>query len=538
MFYSTVFISQDIWFYHMHIVMRLFILLLFVTSSACSVNPVTGEQNLLLPSKSEDIQIGNEQYKPTQQSQGGQYTLDPELSAYVTQVGQKLAKVSDQPSLPYEFVILNNSVPNAWALPSGKIAINRGLLTRLNNEAQLAAVLSHEIVHAAARYGAQRMRDSRLMQAGLAGLNLGLKDHDYRELIIGSASLGANLTVAKYGRDHELESDHFGMKYMALAGYDLQGAIELQKLFVQLSRSSSNQSKSWLDGLFASHPPSQERVSENIKTAQALNTSGAYMGEQAYTKALAYLHSKLPAYDLADQAALALHNQRLNEALSLINKAIVIEPREAQFLSLKGEIYQQSGKPEQALQAHNQSIELNSQQFSAYLRRAESYQSLGQTDAATADYQHSMRILPTSVAALALGNLFQQSGNKQMAIGYYAQAVTAAGQPGQPGQQASIQLARLEIHEKPEKYLSVNHVQDPKGPLLVIIENHSAIEIKALTLTSELFNASGALLQRQSWQTRQTIPAGQRSRYYPVPVSYHLQQGHSVSTHITEVKLN
>ena len=82
--------------------------------------------------------------------------IDPELTKYVNEVGQRLAAVSDR-KLPYEFVVINNSVPNAWALPGGKIAVHRGLLIELNSEAELAAVLGHEIVHAAARHGAKGM---------------------------------------------------------------------------------------------------------------------------------------------------------------------------------------------------------------------------------------------------------------------------------------------------------------------------------------------------------------------------------------------
>ncbi|MDP2286380.1 MAG: peptidase M48, partial [Pseudohongiella sp.] len=90
----------------------------------CSVNPVTGDRELAFISEREEISIGSQQYVPSQQSQGGQLKVDPELTAYVNEVGQRLAAFSPR-QLPYEFVVLNNSVPNAWALPGGKIAINR-----------------------------------------------------------------------------------------------------------------------------------------------------------------------------------------------------------------------------------------------------------------------------------------------------------------------------------------------------------------------------------------------------------------------------
>jgi len=105
-------------------------LTLAFTLAGCSVNPVTGERQLSIIPENQELSMGAEQYKPTQQTQGGLFYLDPELTVYVREVGMKLAAVSDRPDLPYDFVVLNSSVPNAWALPGGKIAINRGLLTR------------------------------------------------------------------------------------------------------------------------------------------------------------------------------------------------------------------------------------------------------------------------------------------------------------------------------------------------------------------------------------------------------------------------
>jgi predicted Zn-dependent protease len=443
----------------------------------------------------------------------------------------KLAAVSDVPKLPYEFVVLNNSVPNAWALPSGKIAINRGLLLKLENEAQLAAVLGHEIVHAAARHGAQQQRDNMIAQVGITGLGLGLSNNDYRDLIIGGAALGAKLTTAKYGRDHELESDEHGMKYMAKAGYDLQGAVELQKVFVELSKQHKS---SWFQGLFASHPPSQERVEANIKYAATHPVPNAFTGRKEYQQAIAYLSSKAEAYELADQASASIAQDDLNTALSLINQASKIEPKEALFSAIKGDILAAQGNKESALKAHSKATELNPNHFSYFLKRALSYAALGQADYAIDDLQYSMRLLPTSIAALKLGELYKQADKNSEAIKYYSQAAQAQGEVGQ---QAQANLALLEIQAKPEKYLVAKHVQDPKGPLLVTIENRSLLNIESLTLRTELIDANGKIKKQETWTTSEAIPARQRSRYYPAKVVYHLQAGEQVRTQITEVKL-
>jgi predicted Zn-dependent protease len=175
--------------------------LALVVLAACGTNPVTGKRELQFVSEGQEIQIGAQNYAPMRQSEGGDYTLMPDLTAYVNEVGQKLAAASDQVTvterqLPYEFKVLNSSVPNAWALPGGKIAVNRGLLTELNNEAELAAVLGHEIIHAAARHGAQAQERGTLLQGGLVAAQLGMAmggvEQQVGNLALTGASVGAH----------------------------------------------------------------------------------------------------------------------------------------------------------------------------------------------------------------------------------------------------------------------------------------------------------------------------------------------------------
>ena len=229
--------------------------------AACSTNPVTGEKELMLVGEGTELSIGQQQYAPMRQAEGGDYTIDPALTAYVQRVGNRLAAVSDR-KLPYEFVVLNNTIPNAWSLPGGKIAVNRGLLTELKSESELAAVLGHEIVHAAARHSAQQMSRGMLAQGGMLAAQVAASDSDYGGLYMAGAGLAAQLALQKYGRDAELESDRYGMEYMQRAGYDPRGAVTLQETFLRMS---GNKQSSWFEGLFASHPPSQERLGLNIR---------------------------------------------------------------------------------------------------------------------------------------------------------------------------------------------------------------------------------------------------------------------------------
>jgi predicted Zn-dependent protease len=156
----------------------IFLLVSFVFATGCAVNPVTGKSEIMFMSTAQEIEMGKQNYLPMQQSQGGVYDVDPELTTYVQRVGKKVAAQSGV-DLPYDFVVLNNSVPNAWALPGGKIAINRGLLYELESEAELAAVLGHEAVHAAARHTAKQQSRAMLMQVGVMGTAIAASDSDY-----------------------------------------------------------------------------------------------------------------------------------------------------------------------------------------------------------------------------------------------------------------------------------------------------------------------------------------------------------------------
>ena len=163
---------------------RVFLAIGIAFLSGCAVNPVTGKTELMTVSTASEIQMGQQNYGPMQQSQGGAYDVDPELTRYVATVGGRLAAQSPV-DLPYEFVVLNNSVPNAWALPGGKIAINRGLLTELESEAELAAVLGHEVVHAAARHTARQMSRGMLLQGLVLATAVASSDSDYGNLAVG-----------------------------------------------------------------------------------------------------------------------------------------------------------------------------------------------------------------------------------------------------------------------------------------------------------------------------------------------------------------
>lgn len=406
--------------------------------TGCVVNPVTGKSQLSVMSPEQEIATGSQNYGPGQQAQGGKYVVDPGLTAYVQQVGKKLAAVSDRPNLPYEFVVLNNDVPNAWAMPGGKLAINRGLLVYLEDEAQLAAVLGHEIVHAAARHSAQQQTQNVLMGAGvlIAGVAIAEKKPEYGVLGMGAMAVGAQAWQAKYGRSHELESDEVGMKYMAKAGYDAQAAVELQEIFVKLSEGRNS---GFIEGLFASHPPSQSRVDANRK--HAAQYPGGVRNKAQFQRAMAQVNKDKKAYENYQKAQKLAGEKKYIDAMSYVDQSIKQQPKENLFWEMKGQLLMQQKKDSEAVVALDRAIQANPQYFKPYVFRGIAYKQLGKNDMAEKDLTTSQRYLPTQIATYYLGEVALAKGNRAQATQYFQQAAQGGGEIGEA---AKGQLGKLQ----------------------------------------------------------------------------------------------
>jgi predicted Zn-dependent protease len=454
---------------------------------ACGVNPVTGKKELQLVGEETELKIGAENYAPSRQMQGGDFIVEPGLTRYVNDIGQKLAGVSDR-KLPYEFTVLNNSVPNAWALPGGKIAVNRGLLTQLNDEAELAAVLGHEITHAAARHGAKSMERGLLMQGALVALSLGVRDNQYANLIVGGAQVGAQLVTLRYGREAELEADKYGMEYMKRAGYDPNAAVDLQQTFVKLEQGKS---KNWLDGLLASHPPSQERVDKNRETASKLGAGGD-LGRERYQAAMADLRRTEPAYKKYDEGVEALGKGDTARAMSLAQEAARIEPREGKFAELMGDAELARKNYRAALGHYERSLALNGGYFKPYLQSAVAHYQLGERDQAKPLFARSMELLPTATASYYLGRYAEEAGNIDEALKYYQMA---AGSDSDVGRESGKQAAVLDLPRNPANYLAAEARADRNGQVVIAIQNRAQVAIRAVELRVAITNAAGQALQ-------------------------------------------
>ena len=455
--------------------------------TGCATNPVTGRQELSLVSEQQEVQIGSQQYLPSRQMQGGDYILEPELTSYVNGVGQKLAAVSDRP-LPYEFKVINNSTPNAWALPGGKMAVNRGLLTELNSEAELAAVLGHEMVHAAARHGAKAVERGMLMQGAVAVAGIAMSDSQYANLGLVGAQLGATLLNQKYSRDAERESDLYGMQYMKEAGYDPNAAVSLQEVFVRLSESRQ---QDWLSGLFSSHPPSMERVEANRQQAQELG-AGGITGSDKYQQMTAHLRKTENGYKAHDEGRKALAEGNVSQALALAEKALKVEPREALFHGLRADARFEQGNYPDALTNYDRAIAANPEFFQFRIQRGLTKQKLNDPAGAKNDLEVSLKMLPTATAHKALGDIAYASGDLQAAKMHYE---TAAQSQDQSGKQALGALVRMDLPNNPNKYLQGKLALDRNNQPVLQIANPTPVGIRNIQYSVRYVDAVGRVQQ-------------------------------------------
>lgn len=467
--------------------------------SACGTNPVTGKQELQFFSEDWEVSTGKQQYLPTQQSSGGKFKADPALNAYINEVGQKLAKVSHRPNLPFEFTVVDNDVPNAWALPGGKIAINWGLLVELQDEAELAAVLGHEITHATARHGAQGMERGLMAQAGMLALQVGLTasdlDRTTASVAVGSAALGATLVTRKYGRDAELEADQYGIQYMVKAGYDPMAAVRLQETFVRLK---NGRNPSFLEGLFSTHPPSQERVEQNRKLAQQYLKNppkgGWYRGEKAYQKQIAGLKDVQEANEDVEKGYEALKDNAPIDALTYAERAAKKMPNLASPYALQAAAYKRMGKEDEALNAINKAIARNDRFYSYYEQRASLLLEQGDTRAARMDLTRSTALLPTSYAHNALGQLALQEGDRRTAIRHFQ---LAANDKGKVGQSAQASLVKLDLPRNPGRYLNATPLVTNQGQLVLRVQNRSDVTLDKATFVVQVPGVGQAAVKLQ-----------------------------------------
>lgn len=230
-------------------------------AAGCATNPATGNRELSLMSEAQEIELGRQMDAQVREEMG--VYADPELQQYVRDVGMRLARASDRPNLPWQFAVVDSPAVNAFALPGGFIYLTRGIMPFLDNEAQLAGVLGHEIGHVTARHSAQQYTKQTSAGVGLTLLSIFVPE---ARPYSGLAENAFGLLFLKHGRDAERQADSLGADYAARTGWDPAGVAGMLNTLARLDEASG--SRKGVPNWLSTHPAPADRV-QHVQTAVA-----------------------------------------------------------------------------------------------------------------------------------------------------------------------------------------------------------------------------------------------------------------------------
>lgn len=250
----------------------LILLLPFSFWSGCAQNPITGQQELMLVPEQQDVEMGRK-YAPQVEREMGGRIPDPRIQNYIDSVGQRIVRVSHTRNFDYHFVALNHDSVNALALPGGYVYVTRGMLKELKTEAQLAAILSHEVVHIVAR-------DVSAAISREIGIEIALSAATSKKAsrgVLMATDITHQIVGLKFSRRDEKDADLGGLDYMVQAGYNPNGMAEVMQMLQE------QQSVRPIE-FFSTHPNPENRVGYITDRIQAryYNLAGFRTGQQDY----------------------------------------------------------------------------------------------------------------------------------------------------------------------------------------------------------------------------------------------------------------
>jgi predicted Zn-dependent protease len=232
--------------------------MLLAVAGGCRTTPITGRKQLLLIPEQQEISMGLAAFAETKTNEP--LSTNPQYLALVTRVGQRIAQAADRPDYQWEFRVVASAEQNAYCLPGGKVTVHEGILPVCANEAGLAVVMSHEVAHALARHGGERMSHSMAVEGVKHAVDYFTKETEQRqrELILQAYGVGTKYgVVLPYSRKHETEADHMGLTLLAKAGYDPTEAPRFWQRFGKATQGADPPE-------FLSTHPSDEHRAQNL----------------------------------------------------------------------------------------------------------------------------------------------------------------------------------------------------------------------------------------------------------------------------------
>ncbi|HMU16248.1 MAG TPA: M48 family metalloprotease, partial [Thauera aminoaromatica] len=359
------------------------------------------------------------QVAPHQFSQDLGAIQDEAVNRYVAGIGQRMGTLTHRPQMPYSYRVLNANYVNAYTFPGGAMGVTRGILADLDDEAQLAALLGHELGHVNARHAAQRQGQNLVAQAALAGLNVAAQSSDWGGLMSMGGQIGASALLAGYSREHEREADALGQEYLVKAGYPATGMVRLHQLLVAEEKSAP----SLLQTMFSTHPMSSERMQAAQAAADARYriSNSLDARRERFMDSTASLRRIRPTIDACKNGETAMAARQYPKAQAEFQTALARTPRDYASNLRMAQCLQAQGQTAKAVDYADNAREIYPQEAQAY--KLAGVLALQQRDAGRA-YQNLDRfdrLLPGDAGITFLkGISLEGMGNRQAAAQHYA----------------------------------------------------------------------------------------------------------------------
>ena len=406
--------------------------------SGCASSPV-GSGSILVGMSEEEEKATDRQVSPQQFSQDLGAVQDGMLNQYLAEVGHRLDSKSHRPQMPYSYRVLNANYVNAYTFPGGAMGVTRGILVDLDNEAELAALLGHELGHVNARHAAQRQGTAMVTQAAMTGVNIIGTVAGYGGLTDLGTQLGASVLLSSYSRDNEREADALGQEYMVRAGYPASGMVGLQQLLVDQQKESPGM----LQTMFSTHPMSSERRDTARQMAEgkyaASNTRDA--GRERFMDNTSALRRIKPTIDSCQKGEVAMAGKDYGKAEERFRMALKSTPRDYAVNVLMARCLSAQDKDAQALEYAQTATRIYPQEAQAH--KLLGVLALGQKDPAAA-YEHLDsydRLLPGDAGITFLkGVSLEGMGKRPEAAAQYAAYLKRNRQ----GKAAEYSMSRLQ----------------------------------------------------------------------------------------------
>jgi predicted Zn-dependent protease len=407
--------------------------------SGCATSPVTGKKILVGMSEEQERQVDKE-LAPHQFSQDMGPIQDDGVNRYVAGLGDRMDNLTQRPNMPYSYRVLNANYINAYTFPGGAMGVTRGIMTELASEAELAALLGHEMGHVNARHAAQREGQSMLAQAAVVGLAVAATavDSSWGGLAAVGGQIGASALLASYSRDNEREADALGQDYMVKAGYPASGMAQLQSLLVR----EAKEKPSLLETMFASHPMSSERLATAQRLAETRHAGslGANPQRERYMDNTASLRRLKPAIDACKNGEVAMARKQLPQAQGQFADALKLAPQDYAANLLMARCLVAQGRKKDALRYADAARTIYPQEAQAQKLTGVLHLAEGNPAAAVQNFEQFDRLLPGDPGiAFLKGVSYEGAGNQRAAAENYAKFLRSGG----AGKPAEYSMGRL-----------------------------------------------------------------------------------------------